>query len=385
MKIAFLKFPSYQTSRLNNFEGKANIGAYVVMDVLKRHHISCDIVSIKEVYNYNIILISFTSVWDVISFARHVFNKKQWINRKFTVIAGGFGMQSHSNLEDLIDYAYYGRFECSDIKAITSLNSVYLFKSTFKGEVILNKGTELYPHEIIVNGFKWKESLIGCPKKCLFCSYSHTRNYLTLKSNHEFNFYNKKTSVELDFWNYKNYNNQPNVTMAIDGWSERLRYSMNKKISNELIKKAFIYISNTTACKAVRIKLYNIEGYENEGLNDMNEFIQTMLSIIPFLKTRLFIIIHSTPLFPSRFTKVESYPISFNLNLHKRKSFCKYIKNEKLIIEDDNYNISDIVNREGVIALYGKKQDFEIIIKDSEYKRLNVSDKLKYLNYERAI
>lgn len=381
MKVAFLKYPAYHKTRANNFEGKSNIGAHVIIDILKREGEECDIVGIEEVNKYEVILVSFTSVWDTISFCRHVYKNKDWMERKFTVVAGGFGMQNHVNLINFIDYAYYGRVEDKFIDMLRTLKSPYLFRSDHTGDILINKGYKLYPYEVDINGFKWKEVLVGCPYKCNFCSYSFTRNYLTTKSRHEFNFYNKSNSVEIDFWNYKNYNNQANVSMALDGWSERLRYEMNKKISNGLIKKALVYISNNSTCKAVRIKLYNIEGYDDETDNDMFEFIHVMFDIIPLLKTKLFIVIHTTPLFPSRFTNVENHPIRFNLNLHKRKSFCKYIKTDKLVIEDDNYNSSDLVNLEGIISIYGTREQFNILISDSTYKKLNVIDKLKYLNY----
>jgi len=380
MKIAFLKYPSYQKSRANNFEGKANIGAYVVIDMLERKGYNCDIVSIRETVNYDLILISFTSVWDVISFCRHVSRYKIWDKRKFKVLAGGFGMQSHKNLKRYIDFAYYGRLE--DVSTLINLNGKYLYSVDYSGEIEINRGTYLYEKTININGFVWNEQLLGCPRKCNFCNYSSTRKYITSKEIHEFNFYNKKTSVELDFWSYKNYNNQPNVTMAIDGWSENLRYSMNKNISNELIRNALIYISKNTSRKAVRIKLYNIEGYENESINDLIDFIENMYKIIPFLKTRLFIIIHSTPLFPSKFTLVEDYNINFNLKLHTRKSFCKYIKHPLLIVEDDNYNSSDAVNLEGVIAINGTQEQFDCIIENPKYKKLNVEQKIKWFENE---
>jgi hypothetical protein len=380
MKIAFLKYPSYQKSRSGNFEGKSNIGAHVVIDMLNKKGYECDIVKLKETNNYDLILISFSSIWDVISFCRHVHKSKIWNNRKFKVMAGGFGMQSHFNLNGFIDYAYYGRLE--DINIIINRKGRYLYDVNYIGEIEINKGNYLYPYELEINGFKWRETLSGCPMKCKFCNYSATRNYISKKNNHGFNFYSKKTSIELDFKSYKNYQNQSNVTIGLDGWSEKIRFSMNKKISNELIKKALIYISNKSTCKAVRIKLYNIEGFKNESDNDMFEFIENLYSIIPYLKTKLFIIIHSTPLFPSKFTCVENYNIRFDLNLHKRKSFCKYIKHPLLTVEDDNYNSSDAVNMEGVIAQKGTKMQFDTIIKNSDYKKQNVENKIKWFKNE---
>lgn len=383
MKIAFLKYPAYQKSRANNFEGKSNVGAYVIMDMLKRKGIKCDVVDIHLVSNYDLILISFTSIWDVVSFCRHVYRKSNWLNRSFKVIAGGFGMQSHKNLNGYIDFAYYGRAEDDIHKVFLNLKSKYLYPVSYTGEVMVNKGDKLYPHQISIDGLTWKETLTGCPYKCDFCSYTYTRNFIPSSNNHYFNFYSKKTSVELDFFHYKLYNNQPNVSFGMDGWSERLRYSMNKKISNKLIRQALIHISNASTCKAVRIKLYNIEGYPNESDEDMMEFINNLYGVIPFLRTRLFVIIHCTPLFPSRFTPVENHSIRFDLNLHKRKSFCKYIKHPKLIVEDDNYNPSDAVNMEGIIALRGSRKQFDTIIKDPFYKKLNSESKVKYFSNEK--
>ena len=61
-KIAFLAYyPEKKRSDNNSFEGNYNIGANVIMDVLRRKGISCDICTPDTAQKYKIVLISLTS------------------------------------------------------------------------------------------------------------------------------------------------------------------------------------------------------------------------------------------------------------------------------------------------------------------------------------
>lgn len=66
--IAFLAYyPEKKRSKNNSFEGNYNIGANVIMDVLKRKGIACDICTPDTAQKYKIVLVSLTSEYDCLS------------------------------------------------------------------------------------------------------------------------------------------------------------------------------------------------------------------------------------------------------------------------------------------------------------------------------
>ena len=112
-KIAFLAYyPLNQRSKNNSFEGNYNIGANVIMDVMRRNDIECDMCTPDTAKNYEIVLISLTSDYDCIALYKAVALLPSWQpGRKFKVVAGGAGMQNPTVIRRYIDYAVFGRGE----------------------------------------------------------------------------------------------------------------------------------------------------------------------------------------------------------------------------------------------------------------------------------
>ena len=87
--IAFLAYyPEKKRSKNNSFEGNYNIGANVIMDVLKRKGIACDICTPDTAQKYKIVLVSLTSEYDCLALYRAIALLPTWQpGRKFKVEA----------------------------------------------------------------------------------------------------------------------------------------------------------------------------------------------------------------------------------------------------------------------------------------------------------
>jgi len=314
-KIAFLAYyPEKKRSKNNSFEGNYNIGANVIMDALKRKGVGCDICTSDTAHKYQVVLISLTSDYDYIALYKAVALLPTWQpGRKFKVVAGGAGMQNPTILRNYIDYAVFGRGE--DI--IYPLIDCIMGGGTFTHESVMNlpdihpvklcQASELYPHEIEFGEGKthrqWKESFIGCPNKCLFCHYTWARKKVgkeTYKSGY-------KIAVEL-LWKdiYKIKEKRGLVRTAIDGFSERLRVTYGKKISNSEIISGIEHLGSLDGNSMTYV--YNISNMPHETQEDRDELYETVKKARP--KNKIYIGVHSTPFQPSLITPLQWSPVA---------------------------------------------------------------------------
>jgi len=183
-KVAFLVYlPSKQRRSNNSFEGNGNIGALVIEDILKKNGIPIDRCAPEMAHKYELVLVSFTSNFDILAFYKSVAKRKMWQpgKRTFKVLCGGFGMQNPSLIKDYIDYAFFGRAE----------SWVYSIVDT-----ILGGGIPTHPslmnlpdiHEVTISQADemvsindYHESFTGCPHKCMFCHYTWARKYKDIR------------------------------------------------------------------------------------------------------------------------------------------------------------------------------------------------------------
>src|SRR3990167_4353774 len=112
VRIAFLVYaPLKQRRTDNSFEGNDNIGAKIIEDVLKRAGFVVGRCSPETAHEWELVLVSFTSTYDVLSFYHQVALRPDWQSgkRQFKVLAGGFGMQNPIPIRRYVDYAAFGR------------------------------------------------------------------------------------------------------------------------------------------------------------------------------------------------------------------------------------------------------------------------------------
>ncbi len=189
--IAFLVYyPFKQRQDNNSFDGNYNIGANVIIDLLNRNNIHVDFCTADTAHNYKIVLVSFTSDYDVYAFYIAVSLLPTWQpkSRKFVVVGGGEGMQNPTTIRNFLDYGVFGRAEniITDLIDCVLGGSIFINPSVMNlpeiHEVVVNQVKELYPYSVNLGGGRgkrnWKESFMGCPNKCLFCHYTWSRKWI---------------------------------------------------------------------------------------------------------------------------------------------------------------------------------------------------------------
>lgn len=319
-EIAFIVYyPRKKRSDNNSFEGNYNIGANVIMDVLRRKGIVCDLCTPDMARNYKIVLVSMTSTYDCIALYKAVALLPTWQpgKRLFKVIAGGAGMQNPTVVRNYIDYAVFGRAE----NMIHPLVDCIMGGGVFTHEIVMNlpditpvklaQEDNLYPYEVdIGNGRgcrQWKESFIGCPNKCLFCHYTWARKRAGSGDTYYQGDLTMKRSIECLWKDIPKIDKKDGrIRSAIDGFSERLRMAYGKKITN---KEIIDGINHLGGFKGITVILaYNISNMPHESQEDRDELYSTVRKAAP--KNRVIIVFQSTPFRPSILTPLQWAPVT---------------------------------------------------------------------------
>jgi len=318
-KIAFLAYyPEKKRTKNNSFEGNYNIGANVIMDVLRRRGVECDICTPDTARNYQIVLVSLTSSYDCIALYKAVVLLPSWQRgRQFTVVAGGAGLQNPTTLRNYIDYGVFGRGE----NIIWPLIDSILGGNKFEHGSVMNlpdihhvklaQVTELYPHEIDLGRdrgcTKWKESFMGCPNKCLFCHYTWARKRVGSEGTYFQGDLTAKRSIECLWKDIPKINKkQGRIRSAIDGFSERLRMVYGKKIKNREIIDGIDHLGSFEGTTVFLV--YNISNMPHESQMDKDELYETVKQANP--ENRVIVVFQSTPFRPSLLTPLQWAPVT---------------------------------------------------------------------------
>lgn len=317
--IAFLAYyPEKKRSDNNSFEGNYNIGANVIMDVLRRKEIVCDICTPDTAHNYSVVLISITSEYDCIALYKAVALLPSWQEgRTFKVVAGGAGLQNPTAIRKYIDYGVFGRAET----IIHPLIDCVMGGGTFTHPSVMNlpalspvnlaQSNDLYPHDIYLGNGRgcrqWKESFIGCPNKCLFCHYTWARKRAGSGQTYYQGDLTMKRSIECLWKDIPKINEkQGRIRTAIDGFSERLRMAYGKKITNQEIIDGINHLGSFEGTTVVLA--YNISNMPHESEEDREELYSTVRQAAP--KNRVIVVFQSTPFRPSVLTPLQWAPVA---------------------------------------------------------------------------
>lgn len=316
--IAFLAYyPEKKRQDNNSFEGNYNIGANVIMDVLRRKGIACDICTPDTAHKYKIVLISLTSDYDCLALYRAVALLPTWQpGRKFKVVAGGAGMQNPTVIRRYVDYAVFGRAETIIHPLVDCImgGGVFAHKSVMNlpdiHPVKLCQSLDLYPHEVNLGSGRgcrdWKESFIGCPNKCLFCHYTWARKKIGGDTYYQGDL-TMKRSIEC-LWKDipKIDKKEGRIRTAIDGFSERLRMAYGKKITNREIIDGINHLGSFKGTTV--ILAYNISNMPHESEEDREDLYSTARQAAP--KNRVIVVFQSTPFRPSLLTPLQWAPVA---------------------------------------------------------------------------
>ena len=315
-EIAFLMYyPHKQRQNNNSFEGNYNIGANVIMDVLRRKGIECNYCTVDTANKFKIVLVSFTSDYDCLAFYKSVALLPSWQpnKRHFIVIGGGEGIQNPTTIRNYIDYAVFGRAE----NIIYDLIDTVLGGELFTHESVMNlpelhkvklaQVKKLYPYEIdLGKEKKWIETFVGCPNKCKFCHYTWSRKWIGGDTYYQGNL-TMNRSVEILWKDIPSFTEkQGRIRTAIDGFSERLRKAYGKNISNEEIENGINHIGSFEGNTVLMV--YNISNMPHETEQDRQSLYEILKKANP--KYRVIFVLQSTPFRASLLTPLMWSPIT---------------------------------------------------------------------------
>jgi len=261
-------------------------GMELIKDAIIRGGYDIDYASAHNVTDYDIILHSITSPVDWYSF---IDERTRWPKGNYKVIIGGAG---NLNIRPVLEYAdifVFGRGEdiINPLLDATLKNEKYdhpsvCYAEDFSNEqrYYINQTKKPYPHAIrLANGKIWRETTIGCQKKCLFCSYSWQRRHIGFEQSEAgagdalWSSSKEYTIFDFDLDNpgewFLGEKQPPYIIIGIDGFSERLRFKVLKPITDEMIYKLLIGAADLNT---VEVKLYNIVGYPTETFDDWLSF-----------------------------------------------------------------------------------------------------------------
>lgn len=324
MKIAVyvLNKNAKQTYKKECFNIRLNAGISVVIDILRRQGYEVDFCSSATVHNYDIVLFAITSDCDWWPF---IAERVKWQKGNYKVIVGGAGVLNVRPFLEFVDYFVLGRAENVIDKLVKAIEAdgeferesvVYSKKFDINKKYKINQVQHIYAHDIVLeNGDKYHEDIIGCNHKCFFCGYTWQRKAV-LDSVFEYSgLWNGGVDREraiLDINNGIALDWNKLRTTAIDGLSERLRFMVNKKISNDIL---IDFLQRLAKCeKPHQVKFYNIVGYPTETWEDWQEFKNVIkIADKDFAKQekQTCILLHNTPFRAMPATPLACAPMSY--------------------------------------------------------------------------
>lgn len=316
--VAFMAYYPHKHRQSNNsFDGNYNIGARVIMDILERRGIQCDICTPDTAQRYRIVLVSLTSEYDCLALYRAVSLLPSWQpGRSFVVVAGGAGLQNPIVIRRYVDYAVFGRAE----EIIHPLLDCVLGGGEYEHESVMRlpdvhevriaQARALYGYGISLatrrGDREWREAFVGCPNKCLFCHYTWARKRLGSGTYYQGSL-TMGRSVEV-LWR-----DIPKITAkvgrvrtAIDGFSERLRMAYGKRITNDEVVDGISHLGSFPGTTVMLV--YNISNMPHETQADRDELYAVLRRANP--KHRVIVVVQSTPFRPSLVTPMQWAPVT---------------------------------------------------------------------------
>lgn len=280
----------------------------MIENVLKANGLNVRRCTPETAHNQDVVLVSFTSNYDVISFYAAVARRPEWQRNKrcFKVVGGGFGMQNPTLIRDFLDYAVFGRAEnwiysvIDTILGGTEPSHPSLMNLPDLHPVVIGQTPELY------SDGKYNETFTGCPYKCMFCHYTWARKYQDKRDENRGSYVQESltsgNTPELTWDQLFTYGKKAGrLRVAIDGFSERLRYIYGKRILNSDIVDGINAIGQYEGNTVLLV--YNICNMPTETDKDVDELSSALKKADP--KGRVIFVLHSTPFRPSLATPMQ--------------------------------------------------------------------------------
>lgn len=319
---AFLVYkPLKQRRKDNSFDGNDNIGAKVIYDVLTRAGYKIGFCAPETARKYPLVLVSFTSSYDYYAYYKSVALRPDWQpkQRPFKILAGGFGMQNPTVIRHYLDAAAFGRAESFVGQVVADMldgktPSHPSVMASFPDitPVVYSQAETLYPYQV----GDWQEEFTGCPHKCKFCHYTFAREYKAINQDRNYvqGTLTSGSSPELTWDQVITYPKKAGrIRTAWDGFSERLRFILGKRISNSDIVSGLENVGSYAGTSVLDV--YNISNFPTESPYDVGELYDLLNTIEP--KNRVVLVLFSTPFRPSILTPMQWEPVDLQSKVIK--------------------------------------------------------------------
>ena len=304
-----------------SFNVRQYAGLAVVVDIVRRAGYEVDYAGIATVHEYDVVLVSITSDCDWWPF---VAERSRWRKGGYKVIVGGPGVLNARPFLTWVDYFCLGRAEGVIDKLIRALDGhsedigPSVIESTnfsIEKQYQIHQADAPYPHPIrLESGAQYREGNLGCNHKCLFCAYTWHRKHAGGTFEYG-DLWSKNDHVELallDLHSGKEVDYNKLRTTAIDGMSQRIRFSVNKRITREMVREFLVALH--TRSKPHQVKLYNILGYPDETEEDWWELLEDIRladQLLPASAKQTSLLLHSTPFRAMPATPMACKPMTY--------------------------------------------------------------------------
>lgn len=262
------------------------VGLEVLIRELHKAGFEVGYTSAATVNQYDVILVSIT---DVLEWYRLIGEQARWPDSRAVVLVGGAGVTNVQPFLSAADCVVWGRAE--DI--IVELVEQTLAGRRFRAEGVcwtdeydagqvykVRQADQLYPDPVRIGGETrqrrvWQERSIGCRRRCAYCLYTWTHQTM-VPEGMDGSYMSTGPDTEQTFFMMDPA--RPARSVALDGFSERIRRAVMKPITRQLLCEKLVGIV-TQAEKDNRFKLFNIVGYPGERLADWAEFVQVLAEV----------------------------------------------------------------------------------------------------------
>lgn len=262
------------------------VGLRIVIDCLERAGYNVEYAGQATVHQYDVVLVSLTSDCD---WWQYISERMKWRSGNYKVLIGGAGVLHIAPFTRWFYAAMFGRGENLIVPLVQFIergdryyHESICYSDEFNADGKLYKIAQAehpYEHPITLSKNRdFTEGAIGCNHKCLFCGYTWQRKFISNRAFYQMqdslfgNIADKELAI-LDMGKHDVDMNKLRTT-AIDGVSERIRFSVNKKISKQCLIDFLIRFR--TEEKPHKLKIYNICGYPTETDDDYLEFVETI-------------------------------------------------------------------------------------------------------------
>lgn len=329
MKICAYVQEQYGKQAYKNecLESRQFVGLRVVIDSVERAGYSVEYAGIATVHQYDVVLVSLTSDCDWWTFIEE---RTRWQKGNYRVIIGGAGVLHVAPFLAFGDFFSLGRGEQNVVDIIRAIDGEsididdsVICSDTFSADKIYHIKQAEHPYEHTIdlpNGNRFTEATIGCNHKCLFCGYTWQRKFDSPHSVYRMdetlfgaNNADRERALLDMAQNFNDVDFAHLRTTAIDGFSERLRYYVNKKISKETLTE-FLTAMITSDAKPHQLKLYNLCGLPGETEEDWWEIVDVFKTTEKLQTSngkQWSVVLHSTPFRAMPATPMACAPMSY--------------------------------------------------------------------------